>query len=180
MDDDFEDNLSSDEVEDIEENSEELDDDDDDNDDNHEFVNPMLEKNKVKKHPYKIIRVVPDDQRITSEIIQLPEMVEAIGIRCSEIENGSPIFTDYDGLTDAIEISKKEFYDRKSPLILQRHIGQTELNGVITKLVEEWRVREMSYPIMDREVYKEKFAERYQPKSPEIKKVVKTKTIKKK
>jgi DNA-directed RNA polymerase I, II, and III subunit RPABC2 len=91
----------------------------------------------------RILQVVNRDDRKTSEIIQLTELVEAIGIRTTEIERGSPVFTDYDGLSDPIEIARKEFYDRKSPLILQRQVG-IDKNGVI--YVEEWPVREMTYP----------------------------------
>jgi|JI8StandDraft_1071087.scaffolds.fasta_scaffold526443_1 DNA-directed RNA polymerase subunit K/omega len=91
----------------------------------------------------RILQVVPRDERVTSEIIQLTELVEAIGIRTTEIERGSPVFTDYDSLSDPIAIARKEFYDRKSPLILQRQIG-IDKNGIVH--VEEWPVREMTYP----------------------------------
>src|SRR5690348_13148976 len=108
------------------------------------ITNPILKDEGVTIAPHKIIRIVPDDQRITSEIIQLPEMVEAIGIRCSEIENGSPIFTDYEGLSNPIDIATKEFYDRKSPLKIQRQVNYEETGKNPTTIivtVEEFKVR---------------------------------------
>lgn len=113
---------------------------------NYNFVSPVLNAAKIKESPHKIIKIVRPEERITSEIIQLPELVEAIGIRCSEIENGSPVFCDYDGLNDPIDIAKKEFFDRKSPLLLQRQIGYDPITLVST--VEEWTVREMTFPSM--------------------------------
>lgn len=116
------------------------------------LVNPLLEKNAISNNPRKLIKIVPENERVTSEIIQLPELVEAIGIRCSEIENGSTIFTNVENLTDPILIAKKEFYDRKSPLILQRQLESYEADGITYVLVEEWKVREMTFPSIDREV----------------------------
>jgi DNA-directed RNA polymerase subunit K/omega len=96
----------------------------------------------IEDSNHRIIRVRPDHEKITSEIIQVSEMVEAIGIRASQIENGAPVFTDVSGLSDPIEMAKKEFFDRQNPLILQRAL-QTSLTEII---VEHWKVREMEFP----------------------------------
>lgn len=99
---------------------------------------------------HRIIEIVPPDQRITSEIIQLSEMVEAVGIRISQIEQGSPVFTDVTGLNNPIDQAKKELFDRCSPLILSRAL----IKEPSYWLVEEWKVREMTFPITTREISK--------------------------
>lgn len=43
-------------------------------------------------------------------------------------------------------MARKEFYDRKNPLILERVIEQ---RGNVYR-VEHWKVREMTFPIKDR------------------------------
>lgn len=92
------------------------------------------------------IYVVPSNSRITSNVIQKYEMVEAIGIRASQIEEGSPVFTDTTGLTNPIQMAKKEFFDRKSPLILERTVEEN--HNTFTIYVEHFRVREMTFPIV--------------------------------
>jgi len=91
---------------------------------------------------HRIIQVRQDSKRETSEIIQVPEMVEAVGIRASQIENGAPIFTDVSGLTDPISMARKEFLDRQNPLILERKIREFSTRII----VEHWKVREMKFP----------------------------------
>ena len=111
--------------------------------------NPVVKLNRVKTPKQIVIKIVAPDDRVTSEIITLPEMTEAIGIRCSEIENGAPCFAaDVEGYISPIDRARKEFLDRKSPLIIQRAIEQ----GPGYKLVEEWKVREMTFPITRREI----------------------------
>lgn len=96
------------------------------------------------------IKIVPEEEKITSEVISFPEMTEAIGIRASAIENGSKIFVDYGGLDNPIDIANKEFFERKNPLILRRSVYKNEkLNE---EIVEEWKIREMTFPIGDREI----------------------------
>jgi len=97
---------------------------------------------------HRIIRIVRKDRRITSEIIQYPEMVEAIGIRASQIENGAPIFTDVSGYRDPVEMAKKEFIDRANPLKVQRCLKKTATYSI----VEIWKVRKMTFPVTNREI----------------------------
>ncbi len=112
--------------------------------------NVAINKINEKDTNHRIIKIIPNDQRTTSEIIQWPEMVEAIGIRTSQIEQGAPIWTDVAGLSSPIERAKKEFVDRQSPLMLIRTIKK----DIDECLVEEWRVREMTFPITTREIMK--------------------------
>jgi hypothetical protein len=102
----------------------------------------------VKDRNHKIIKIVPNDKRISSNYIQRPEMTEAIGTRVSQIEQGSPVFTDVSGYTDPILMAKKEFVDRRNPLILERAMYDTPTESI----VEHWLVREMTFPVTNREI----------------------------
>jgi DNA-directed RNA polymerase subunit K/omega len=103
---------------------------------------------EIKDRNHKIIKIVPADERISSNRIQRPEMTEAIGIRASQIERGSPVFTDVTGYTDPILMARKEFVDRKNPLILERALHDTPTEAI----VEHWVVRDMTFPITNREM----------------------------
>ena len=71
----------------------------------------------------KIQYIVNSEDRITSNIITIYEITELIGIRSTQISQGSPIFTDVKNLTNPIEMAKKEILDNKCPLYIKRHIG---------------------------------------------------------
>ena len=92
---------------------------------------------------YKIIKAIP--KHVSSNQITEFEIVECIGIRASQINKGSKVFTNYEGLSDPIDIAKKEFLDRKSPLILRRPVSD---NGNIM-YVDEFKVREMTFSITE-------------------------------
>lgn len=96
---------------------------------------------------HKIIRVIPNDERMTSHIMTIEEITEAIGIRASQIENGMIPLVDIDNLNNPIDIAKKELLERESPLILERAIAETD-NEI---LVEQWDINTMAYIHLDRE-----------------------------
>ena len=101
-------------------------------------INEKKMKEKLSiDNTHKTVFVVPDDERITSNIIQLYEITAVISERASQIENGSPVFIDIKNLTNPKDIAKAEFKQRKSPFILERHVGDS---------VEHWKVREMTFP----------------------------------
>lgn len=93
---------------------------------------------------HRMVQIVPAEERITSDIIQLPEMTEAIGIRISQIENGMPVMpgVNVEGVTNAIEMAQMEFLENKNPLILRRIIQQ---RGNIV-IAEDWEVCKMAHP----------------------------------
>jgi hypothetical protein len=95
---------------------------------------------KIRDGDHIDIVIVPDEKRKTSNFINLSEFTEATGLRASQIERGSHVFTDVTGLTDPIRMAHKEFHDRRSPLVLERVI---EVDGG-TVYVEHWKVREMA------------------------------------
>lgn len=119
----------------------------------------FLEEEKEKKETFVrkineldrnhiIVKIIPKHLRRSSHILQYPEMVEVIGARASQIERGCIPFTNVAGLSNPIDMAKKEFIDRKNPFIIER-IMRTEEDYVE---IEEWEIREMTYPITDREI----------------------------
>lgn len=94
---------------------------------------------------HRVIIVIPNDERRTSSEIQLAEMTEAVGIRASQIENNSPIYTNIGDISNPIDIAWKEFIDRENPLIIQRPISETSTHIY----VEQWEVRKMGFSNID-------------------------------
>lgn len=97
---------------------------------------------------HKKVCPVPDDERITSDVLQHTEMVACINYRIAQIEAGAPYFVDATGkdtgkeLTTAAEIAKAELLSRKCPLILRRDLFETRDNRIITEL---WNINEMAF-----------------------------------
>jgi len=108
-----------------------------------ETIISLWDRTKIMDH-VSVIRV-PNEDRITSHVLQLEEMTEAIGIRASQIERGALIFCDYEGITDPKLIARKELAMRRNPLILERKM-QTIGSCIY---VEHWKVSEMTYIDLD-------------------------------
>lgn len=109
---------------------------------------PVVQKINEQDRNHRIRKIVPPDQRQSSHILRFSEMVELIGIRISQIEQGSPVFTDYIGLDNAIDIAKKELLDRQNPLTLLRTMRSSETEIEI----EKFDVNTMTFPISEREI----------------------------
>lgn len=71
----------------------------------------------------KIQFIIKSDDKITSNILTIYEMTELIGIRATQISQGSPVFIDIDCISDPIEMAKKEILNNKCPLYVKRYIG---------------------------------------------------------
>lgn len=95
---------------------------------------------KIPRHIY--IHNIPENEKVTSHMINHLELTEAIGIRAAQIENGSAVFTNVEGYSDPISMARKEFFDRKSPLILTRVVGEKGDH----KWIEKWPVSTMTFP----------------------------------
>jgi len=144
--DDFNEEELEDEEESIEFDSDEIDDYRDLESKSIKFANQTLDIDLTDDH-HCTLYIVPDNERTTSQIMTLEEMTEAVGIRTTEIENGSPCFTDVTGYTCPIEMAKKELLDGKSPYKLVRVMSTKK--GV--KIQEVWKINEMTLPISRRE-----------------------------
>lgn len=82
--------------------------------------------------------IVPDDYRMTSEIMTLAEYTRVIEERAKQIENGSPIFITLKTESDPIKIAEKEIKQKKCPLKIARFLTKN--------IKEEWDVNEMILP----------------------------------
>lgn len=106
------------------------------------------EAKKLSTHPitedlrdsnyYRTITVVPDNMRLTSDIMTMFEFSEVVGIRTLQIEKGSPVFTDVSELHAPYDMAIKELFDRKCPLKVIRKTGPFEQ--------EEYKCNEMGFP----------------------------------
>jgi DNA-directed RNA polymerase subunit K/omega len=97
----------------------------------------------------RVVRVVPDEDRVTDCRVHRSEMAQIIAVRASQIASTSRHFTpggSGDQSTDPVELAIQEFYARRCPFRLRRRVGTTPAGDDI---VEEWNVREMALPPMD-------------------------------
>ena len=66
------------------------------------------------------------------------EKTKILGLRAQQIATGSPVFTEIpDGMTNVIDIAKKELNERKIPFIVKRKIKENEY--------DYWKLDEMIY-----------------------------------
>jgi DNA-directed RNA polymerase subunit K/omega len=102
-----------------------------------------LSEQPITEHPqdsnyYRTITIVPDDMRLTSDIMTMFEFSEIIGIRTLQIEKGSSVFTDVSELHTPYDMAIKELFDRQCPLKIIRKTGLFEQ--------EEYKCNEMGFP----------------------------------
>ena len=127
--DDNENDYIDDENDDIDDETYEPDDENgdengDDNENyNHTYIEDNINLNDNENNDMKYEIIVKSENRITSNILSIYEFIELISIRASQITNGSYVFTDINGISDPIEMAKKELLDNKCPLYVKRFIG---------------------------------------------------------
>lgn len=106
-----------------------------------DIVESVLYDSDLKKSDDLVTHriIVDPNRRITSNVITQLEIARAIAIRAANIDarGHDNAFVDTKGCDSAGEIAKKEFYNRRSPLKLMRHVGNNEW--------EEFLVREMTF-----------------------------------
>jgi DNA-directed RNA polymerase subunit K/omega len=88
------------------------------------------EYKKLYLSDIKEIKIVPENERMTSNYLQLHEYTELIGNRARHIEKGADIYVDGTGLDDPIKIAKKELWERKFPLNLNRDFRETNTREI--------------------------------------------------
>lgn len=103
-------------------------------DDDIDSVEPILEDDMVEILSNTEIIIKPEN-RVSSEYMSRYEFVKLVGVRATQISQGSIVFTNIDNLSDPIEMAIKEVYDNKCPLIVKRYIGLNKY--------EMWTAREL-------------------------------------
>jgi len=101
----------------------------------------LFKTNFIAKPNNKKVVIVPPSEHKTSEILSIHEATEVIGIRATQIENDSPIFTNYEGYDKSVDIATKELLDGKNPLILRREYVDGDI-----EYHEYHKVRDMVVP----------------------------------
>ena len=119
------------------------------NDENSYDTDSSVEEIEEDKHVYKdnaILIKIPDDMRMTSNILSMTEYVNIISTRAQQIANGNTeqplIFTDGSEIlnsnshTKEEDLAKKEIAMKKCPFKVRRFIPPN--------FYEEWDVNEMT------------------------------------
>lgn len=92
----------------------------------------------INNNQHRVDIVVPDDMRITSEIMTVFEMTRVTSERAKQIEEGSQIFCDVGTETNLIKIAEMEIEKKCCPMKIERFL---------TKNIKEvWRVSELIAP----------------------------------
>jgi DNA-directed RNA polymerase subunit K/omega len=100
----------------------------------------------------KEVIVVKPENRITSDKLSKYEITEMISIRAMQIAQYNNCLVDIGGLTDPIDMAKREIMMRMCPLILRRDMG-TRVDASDPKNPKEityqewWSPNEMQFPV---------------------------------
>jgi len=113
----------------------------------------MDEKEEPQKDDIQIHYVVPDDKRITSDILSYYDYVRIVGKRANQIENGDTadiiVFTDVEDIINssstekAKEMAEKEIKENKCPYMIKKEY----VNGNIISC-EIWDINKMKKPFL--------------------------------
>ena len=87
--------------------------------------------------------IAPEDRRTDSSLTK-EEVSKLLSTRIAQIENNSPVLTDVTGLTNPIDMAKKELVDRKCPLLIRRE--DTTKRTPEARYFEEWNPNKMGLP----------------------------------
>ena len=126
--------LDADEVDDINDDDDinnDINDDEENENENDEeeeidrskYINDMLSADMDSSE----VTVVKPENRITSDYMTLYEHSKLIGTRAQHIANGAPIYVDITGLSDPLDIARKELQERKCPLSVVRRISKDKI-----------------------------------------------------
>lgn len=110
-------------IEDTDVNDDDYDEIPEDDDIDLESKNELTFIDNDLENESKIQFIIKNDNKITSNILTIYEMSELIGIRATQISQGSPVFVDINYISDPIEMAKKEIINNKCPLYVKRYIG---------------------------------------------------------
>lgn len=131
----------------IDVDNEDVENSDNDEDDTVVAINPQyIEKNEdyTNTNYYRIIKIVPDDERKTSSIMTMYEYCEVIGIRTAQIDKSGIVFTDTKS-QNSRDMAIEELHNRCCPLKIIRHMGNNTQ--------EHWSCNDMGFPTDIRPIF---------------------------
>lgn len=111
-----------------------------------EPVDDELNLKDVSIYNKEIIIVTPN-KRQTSDILSRYEMTEIISIRSTQIAQYNNPMVDSTGLSNPVDIAKRELMNRMCPLMLRRMVGEikNEKTGILELYAEDWCPNEMIF-----------------------------------
>lgn len=133
--------IEKDTVADVDDEDDENDDDDDEeneDDENGIYMKKVAQQKLLKENSEVII--VDANQRITSEFMTIYEYAMVIGTRATHISEGSPLYVDATGISEARDIAIKEIDEKKCPLSVSRKVDNRK--------IEIWQVNELTKPLL--------------------------------
>ncbi len=95
----------------------------------------------------KEIIIINPTKRQTSDILSRYEMTEIISIRSTQIAQFNNPMVDSTGLSNPVDIAKRELMNRMCPLMLRRMVGElkNEKTGILELYAEDWCPNEMIF-----------------------------------
>jgi DNA-directed RNA polymerases I, II, and III subunit RPABC2 len=101
-------------------------------------ISVLDDKSYINNNLHKVNIIVPNNDRITSEIMTKAEHTRIISERAEQIKNGANPFIDIGGETNPIKMAEMEIIQKKSPMKIHRFLTKN--------IVEIWKVSEMVIP----------------------------------
>lgn len=124
---------------DIEDDGDDADDEDVDDEDGNRIYMKKVAQQKLLKENSEVI-IVDANKRITSEFMTIYEYAMVIGTRATHISEGSPLYVDATGISEARDIAIKEIDEKKCPLSISRKVDYRK--------IEIWEVNELTKPLL--------------------------------
>ena len=90
--------------------------------------------------------IIKPEERMCPGRLSEYEQTELWSIRGTQIENYNNPMVDCKGLTEPIEMAKKELREKMSPLMLRRFVGEAIRDGMWCKFYEDWDPNKMEHP----------------------------------
>lgn len=91
----------------------------------------------------RTVRVVPPEEHVTSDLLQLTEAAAILAVRAAQIDRSGIHFAPAGATGDAVRLAYEELVGRGTPLLVRRRVG-VDPDG--TPVVEDWNVRDMTLP----------------------------------
>lgn len=93
----------------------------------------------------EIIITNPDDMILSQRLTDFEE-TRLINIRAEQIARDNICMVDVTGITNPVDMAKKELMMRKTPIRLRREVGVKKIGDDYFELYEDWNPNCMEFP----------------------------------